>query len=245
MKQLKKSTTTPSLLTKTTALALLLAGSGAALAEERFEIEGYVNFVSDYRFRSISLSDRKPSLQGSLSLIDNSGVYLGVWGAAVQPGGTELDAYIGYAQRFISGMEVDVGYSLFEYTGDEVEEFQEVHGRIGYSAEWFGSISLRYAWSDDFRNNSGNGHYYSLDFSKENRINQSTSAGFRAGTGYQRIEDNQAFGLDDYLEWQVGAWVDWKDTRLGVDYVANDLSESDCPDMSCATAVVFSIGKGL
>ena len=64
--------------------ALALAGSlsfTAPLAQAA-EVSGNVALVTDYKFRGISQSDSKPSVQGGFDIAFDSGFYLGTWGAA-------------------------------------------------------------------------------------------------------------------------------------------------------------------
>jgi len=90
--------------------ALALAGSlsfTAPLAQAA-EVSGNVALVTDYKFRGISQSDSKPSVQGGFDIAFDSGFYLGTWGAAVDfdcaidtcggaNGGLELDYYGGFS----------------------------------------------------------------------------------------------------------------------------------------------------
>ena len=65
--------------------ALAIAGSSSfiAPAAQAAEVSGNVALVTDYRFRGISQSDSKPSIQGGFDIAFDSGFYLGTWGAAV------------------------------------------------------------------------------------------------------------------------------------------------------------------
>ncbi|MGH6785820.1 MAG: TorF family putative porin, partial [Novosphingobium sp.] len=93
--------------------ATLVAGSALAaapaLAEEEetappseFTVTGNVVFVSDYRFRGLSLSGGDPAIQGAINVNHDSGFYVGAWGSSLEQdafdiyGNMELDLYAGW-----------------------------------------------------------------------------------------------------------------------------------------------------
>lgn len=56
--------------------------------------------VSDYRFRGISLSDKRPAFQPSITVTHRSGFYASVWGSTISDNGgddIEADLVVGYA----------------------------------------------------------------------------------------------------------------------------------------------------
>ena len=72
------------------AAILLALGLGAtpAFADETdppsdFTFSGYVQGVSDYRFRGYSLSGGDPALQGTINLNHSSGFYAGAWASSL------------------------------------------------------------------------------------------------------------------------------------------------------------------
>ncbi|MGH6785852.1 MAG: TorF family putative porin, partial [Novosphingobium sp.] len=92
--------------------ATVLAGSAFAAvpahAEEEtappseFTVTGNVVFVSDYRFRGLSLSGGDPAIQGAINVNHDSGFYVGAWGSSLEQdafdiyGNMELDLYAGW-----------------------------------------------------------------------------------------------------------------------------------------------------
>jgi uncharacterized protein (TIGR02001 family) len=62
------------------AAAGLTAPAGAETrAEAPLDLEFTLDAVSDYRFRGISLSDRRPALQPGVTLTHRSGLYASAW----------------------------------------------------------------------------------------------------------------------------------------------------------------------
>jgi len=116
------------------AAASLLAaviGASPAFADETdppsdFTFSGYVQGVSDYRFRGLSLSGGDPAIQGSINLNHSSGFYVGTWASSLEDsavyGSTEVDLYAGWTGAVASGLTADVGLLYYAYpnghTGD-------------------------------------------------------------------------------------------------------------------------------
>ena len=63
--------------------------------------------------------------------------------------------------------------------------------------------------------------------------------------GYQWIEDNDAFGTPDYLDWGVGISSNIEGFDVGVRYIDTNLDEpSECAD-GCDGRVLVSVSKTL
>jgi uncharacterized protein (TIGR02001 family) len=92
-----------------------------------------VGLYSQYIFRGLTQTNRKPALQGGVDLTHSSGFYLGAWGsniswlkdkigtggAVYKSGGSlEIDIYGGYRHNFDkvgSGLGIDIG--ALQYLG--------------------------------------------------------------------------------------------------------------------------------
>src|SRR5258707_15465698 len=66
-----------------------------------FALNGGATLVSDYRFRGISQTDKRPAIQGTFSISHTSGFYATVWGSSIDDyvaygGDLELDLIFGY-----------------------------------------------------------------------------------------------------------------------------------------------------
>ena len=93
---------------KKTVLAITLAAlTLPALAQDKkapepeFTISGNFGLFSDYRFRGVSQTDKKPAAQGGFDLAHKSGIYVGTWTSNVSQwtatgASQEIDLYGGF-----------------------------------------------------------------------------------------------------------------------------------------------------
>jgi uncharacterized protein (TIGR02001 family) len=119
------------------------------------QVSGTLAAVSDYRYRGITLSDRKPAAQISATYDDPIGWYAGAFGSTVRlapPADANFQAmtFGGYALRLPSGVSVEAGgdYSLFTNAhGDDYGELfigaaaENFSARVYYSPRYFGQSS--------------------------------------------------------------------------------------------------------
>ena len=145
-----------------------------------------VGLYSQYIFRGLTQTDRKPALQGGVDLTHSSGLYLGMWGSNISwlqddyglPGATtkvydkggnlELDIYGGYRYNFgDTGFGIDVGALQYWYPGsrgytDGVQNAKanttEIYGAINYKWLQFkiSDVVSEAAWGFG-RNGAGSG----------------------------------------------------------------------------------------
>lgn len=184
-----------------------LVVTGAALAQAKAPEPDYtlsfnVGAVSDYRYRGISQSRKKPALQGGADFSHKSGLYLGTWASTIKwikdAGGdsnAEVDVYGGY--KFGAGpVGLDVGVLRYLYPGSSLPvnpDTTEV-----YAAGSWGPATLKYshAVTNLFGfTDSKNSYYVDL------------SATFDTGfwglsvtphIGYQKVKNNSGFSYTDY-----------------------------------------------
>ena len=113
---------------KTALLASVLSLSGAAFAQTKAPEPDYsfafnVGAVSDYRYRGISQTSKKPAIQGGVDFAHKSGLYLGAWGSNVKwvedfngatKGNLEIDLYGGFKGTIAGdlGFDVDGAHGL-------------------------------------------------------------------------------------------------------------------------------------
>lgn len=116
---------------KTRLLTLFLITSTllhtAARAQEQpapeHSLTGNLGLVSDYRFRGISQSWKRPAVQAGLDHAHRSGFYLGAWGSSVSGNsynngsGLELDLYGGFKTTLAQDLTLDVGALAYLYPG--------------------------------------------------------------------------------------------------------------------------------
>jgi len=126
-------------------LLLVLANMAQA------QISGNATIVSDYRYRGVSLSQGKPEAQVDIGYDSSNGWYSGILasGARLNYADTEqLVAYAGYAGRFLSELNWEVGASDVRFVDNSdynyVEEFvglstDHFNARISFSPSYFDS----------------------------------------------------------------------------------------------------------
>ena len=104
--------------------------------------------VTDYRFRGISQSFKRPALQGGADFAHKSGAYIGTWASTVDKDfladtkGLEIDLYGGYKFPLGAGWTGDVGILQYLYPGESLWNTTELY--FGGSWEWF---SAKYSYS--------------------------------------------------------------------------------------------------
>lgn len=116
---------------------------------------GNVSLASEYIYRGIAQTNRKPAIQGGFDYAHSSGLYVGVWASNISwlsdvPGNSssiEIDAYGGFKNTFGGGdFNYDVGVLTYNYPGSYVAGFtkadtQEVYGALGW--KW---LSVKYSY---------------------------------------------------------------------------------------------------
>jgi len=163
---------------------------------------GNVSIVSDYRFRGISQTMRRPAIQGGFDYSHTSGIYLGTWASNVD--GTthfynntsmEWDLYGGYKGKLFPCALPDFAYNLgviyYYYPGGQAQNPQntryntaEFYAELSY--KWL-SIKYSQTMTNYFGINSDN-----TPFNWSTNIPDSSNGSSR-GSNY--IEANLTFDL--------------------------------------------------
>ncbi|NRQ41114.1 hypothetical protein HRH59_00805 [Rheinheimera sp. YQF-2] len=219
---------------KVTTLAssiVLLGLSVSSITASAAELSGDITFASDYAFRGISQTEEAPALQGGLSLTDESGFYVSVWGSNVDflaEGTLELDVMLGWSGAINDDWSTDVGIMRYGYpnTATPGSNFWEVYGSLSYKDLTFGL-----AYSDDYYLNSGDFFYLYANYSYALMENLSLDL----HVGQNEYDDSSA----SYLDWSVGVSTEVMGAGLSLAYVDTDVDGSYLAD----SRVVFSISK--
>jgi uncharacterized protein (TIGR02001 family) len=201
--------------TKLVVLVSSLVASGALMAQTKAPEPDYtlsfnVGAVTDYRYRGISQTRRKPALQGGVDFAHKSGFYIGTWASTIKwikdAGGdasAEVDVYGGY--KFPLGpVAMDVGLLRYLYPGSSMAvnpDTTEV-----YVAGTWGPATLKYshATTNLFGFSDSENSYY-VD------LNATFETGFWGLTvtphiGHQSVNNNSAFS---YTDWSLGLGKDF------------------------------------
>jgi len=229
---------------KTTAIAGLLAASGAATA---VEVTGNVALTTDYVWRGISQTDGSPAIQGGFDADLGNGYYVGVWGSNVDikafnenaaefestDVSLELDIYAGWATE-IAGVGVDLGVLHYAYpTSDSDTDFTEVYVGLSYGpatlTQYFGVD----AKSDDI-GDKDYGNYTDLGL----ELGEYAGVTLAAHVGYYDLNS----GSGDYWDWKLAASTSYMGVDVEVAYSDVDNSDSannDDPNL------VLTVSKSL
>lgn len=111
----------------------------AADAKPAFDLSAGVTAVTDYRFRGISQSNKRPAVQGTVGISHESGFYVGVWSSSISnyvasASPAEVDLYGGYKVTS-GGTSIDVGllYYLYPDSDGATTNFFEPYANISHA----------------------------------------------------------------------------------------------------------------
>jgi len=122
-----------------------------------------IGLYSQYIFRGMTQTDRKPAVQGGVDLTHSSGLYLGAWASNISwlrdpyptartdtyytsGGHMELDIYGGYRHTFDSigsGLGIDVGVLRYQYPGSRRTGWAEANTTEIYGAVNYGWLQAK------------------------------------------------------------------------------------------------------
>lgn len=216
-----------------------------------------VGFVSEYRYRGISQTEKKPALQGGLDYSHESGLYVGTWASNVdwietianQSGKStqnslEWDFYGGYKMP-VGPVTLDVGVLQYYYPGSSINNssqpsFNTLEGYLGLSWEFL-TFKYSYAFSNLFGTIDSKGsQYYDLSASYD------VWEGFIVGAhiGRQSVANNSKLSYND---WKIGVSKEVFGVTVGLAYVgtdvSNDLYKFDGKHNDAADTWVLSVNK--
>jgi len=158
---MRKSLITTAVLGALAAPSFVFAADAAAAPD--LTVAYNVGLYSQYIFRGLTQTDRKPALQGGIDLTHSSGFYLGMWGSNIswlrdawgpgageeatyykKGGNLELDIYGGYRYNFgDTGLGIDVGALQYWYPG--TERGRENGWAKANTTELYGALNYKWA----------------------------------------------------------------------------------------------------
>ena len=201
---------------------VLLAAMSAGLAHAApVDLEANLTGVSDYRFRGLSLSDRKPALQADLTVSHKSGAYASVFASTIDEYGqdadgkgatVELDYTAGWAFSG-AGLDFDVAASAYTYPGGVGVNYVELPMQASKTVgAWTGSAGLAYAPEQHALERDNRYAWLGLDYDGP-ALPVALSA--RAG------REDGAFA-DNKTDWSLSASRTLGHLRASAAYVDND-----------------------
>ncbi|MBV2130035.1 TorF family putative porin [Arsukibacterium indicum] len=210
---------------------LLFGLASTSTQSHAVELSGDLTFTSDYAFRGISQTDEAPAIQGGLTLSDESGFYVSVWGSSVDFGGQgtlEFDVMLGWSGAINEEWSVDVGVMRYGYPNTEFagSNFYELYGSASYKDFTFGL-----AYSDDYYANAGTYFYLYGGYSYALTDNLALDL----HVGHNEYDDSAA----SYLDWSIGLSTEVLGAGLSLAYVDTDIDDCNL----CDSRVIFSVSK--
>lgn len=198
--------------------AVVLADDAApAAATPDYTLTYNVGAYSQYIFRGITQTDRKPAIQGGADFTHSSGLYIGTWASNISwlsdigyaKSSLEWDIYGGYRYTFENGIGIDVGLLNYVYPGSKSANYA---GTLAdpYTLEGYAAVS--YAWlqakasvaaTDLFgAPNSSGSAYYELN---ANYPIPDTAITLIGHAGRQIVENGSQSATPSYTDWKLGA----------------------------------------
>ncbi|HMN78051.1 MAG TPA: TorF family putative porin [Burkholderiaceae bacterium] len=208
--------------------------AAAAAAQSPWAFSANIGLFSDYRFRGISQTDRKPALQGGFDLAHSSGLYAGNWNSNVDSAlfngaNLEMDFYGGYKHAFDGGFGLDLGVIYYYYpnSGSSPVGSTRIDNTELYIGASYGPVSLKYnyAVSDFFGTPDSSGSsYLDAGFAYDLGHNFGLVAHYgyqwlRGGAVVTQIDGSTANNISDWklgLTYTIDGWV------IGLAYVATN-----------------------
>lgn len=202
----------------------------ATHAQDEVSVSGNVAYVTDYRFRGVSVSDKNYAIQGGFDLAADSGVYVGTWASSIS-GGTELDLYGGYGFSLSDAISADVGAIYYTYPNFDGDiDYYEFYGSLGVALTDALGIGAGVAYVPSQDNSDDNTYLFATgDYAVSDTVSLSASVALEDG----------AFAADGKTDWSLGAsYSGLLGVDLGVTYIGTDLEDDE-------GTVVFSLSKAL
>lgn len=226
-------------------LAGVFAGQAEAATTPVGDFSATLSAKSEYNFRGISQSDEDPALQGSLDWQHPRGFYAGAWASNVDfdDGGDadiETDIYGGYRFNY-TGIAMDVGLIGYLYPGaDSAFDYDYWEARAAASHD-IGPVAMTAAINytpGNFRD-SDDATYAALAGSAPIR---DTGFSVTGSLGHRWIDDEAAFGAEDYADWSAGVGYDWNGFGFALKYVDTSMDDNACAD-GCDARGIFSVSR--
>jgi uncharacterized protein (TIGR02001 family) len=208
-------------------------------AENALKFSAEAGIASDYVYRGVTLSDRKPSLDASVEATFNllyGSVSIATVRLPTQPAAEVT--FEGGIRPKIAGVDFDLGVSYFSYPREALPSNGTNYWEVFVKAEKeFDAITLsgQYAYSPNFSNTGAWGQYtqagISFDLPKDMRW-KDLGIALSGALGYSWFGNQSAalggFPLPAYLNWNAGVSFSYNVFKLDLRYYDTNLSREDC-----------------
>jgi len=204
-------------------VASAFAPALASAADSPHTLTGNVGLYSEYIFRGLTQTDRKPALQGGFDYSHSSGLYAGTWasnvswlrdfGAYTDGASLEMDFYAGFRGAIgKSDFGYDVGILQYYYPGTVVAggtkaDTLEIYGALSW--KWLSAKYSHVISNKTFGVANSRDTYY-LDLTATVPVTDKLSV--VAHYGMQEFDGSTAAGVSN------DSFASYKDWKLGVSY---------------------------
>jgi uncharacterized protein (TIGR02001 family) len=208
-----------------------------AIAEEESNFSWNAAVTSDYVFRGVSQTDRKPAVQGGIDYsFGDTGFYVGAWGSNVDYGdGTpdvELDTYIGWNADVSDSTNLDVMLVRYNYFGEDEDTFGHIdYNELIGALTWNEMLTFTAAYTDDYANTDESSTYFNIT----GEWDVGDAFTFSAGVGRTGFEES-----DGYNDWMLGVSRDFGPVNATLNYFDTNVDD-DGARLSDALVLTFSI----
>lgn len=226
---MRKSVIASALIAAGVALPTLVSAADAAPAPEH-TFTSNVGVVSEYLYRGIGQTNRKPALQGGVDYAHASGLYAGTWGSNVSwlsdansttSNSLEWDFYGGY-KNTVGDFGYDVGLLQYFYPGTGYGN--NPNTLEGYVAGTWTFLTLKYSHSfSDLFGWVGSKNSGYLDLTATYEV--APGLNLIGHVGRQKVNGSSANGAS-YTDYKVGVTKDFSGTVVGLSYITTNASEA-------------------
>ena len=224
-----------------------------------------VGLYSQYIFRGLTQTGRRPAIQGGVDFSHTSGIYLGTWGSNINwltdggnwhSGSLEWDIYGGIRNTFgQSDFGYDVGLLNYVYPGTKTSAGETNPTFVDpYTLEVYGALTWKwlqakvsYSLTDTFGAKNSDGTYYAELNANVPLPTTGMLSGLTANlhVGRQEFDGKvNSLGIDNrklysYTDWKIGLTKSW-DNGVNVGGYWTDTNAKDAG----YTLVGHNIGDG-
>jgi uncharacterized protein (TIGR02001 family) len=229
----------PAALPLVAALAMLSATPSFAQTALPYDWSMTANagLFSDYRFRGVSQTNKKPAFQGGFDFAQKTGLYVGNWNSNVDSelyngANLEMDFYGGFKGSYES-FSYDLGALYYYYPGSGNKPgTYKIDNTELYVAGGWGPLSLKYSYavSDFFGVTDTKGAYYvdaTLAYPLSKELSLVGHVGYQGGLkNGARITELDGSVRTSITDWKIGVTYDLNGWVFGASYIDTDRSFS-------------------
>jgi len=228
-----KTVIASALIAASVVLPSMASAADAAPAPEH-TFTSNVTLASEYIYRGIGQTNRKPAVQGGFDYAHSSGLYVGTWASNVSwlsdqaplvgkiSNSIEMDFYGGY-KNTVGDFGYDVGLLQYYYPGNYPAGFNNPNTLEGYIAGSYSFLTLKYSHSfSDLFGWVGSKNSGYLDLTANYELVPTVN--LVAHAGRQKVNGESAGGAS-YSDYKLGVTKDFSGTVLGLSYITTNASK--------------------